>query len=166
MLKDKSKGVGIFRVRHFRNGKLLSDTKHENLTTLVGRNYLLNAGFHGSTPVTTWSCGLIDNASFSAVDETDTAASHAGWVEFTGYSESVRQEWTEDAATGGAITNSTEMTFTVSANGTVQGLFLSSSDVKSGTTGTLWNAVELATGSRAVLIGDILKVTYQYGISA
>lgn len=130
-----------------------------NGVTTAGKNYLLDTGFHAVAQVATWYIGLIDNASFSALAAADTMGSHAGWIEATGYSESTRVEWTEGAASSGAVTNSTPLTFTMSGSATINGIFVTSNSAKSSTTGTLW-----ATGSFAspvpVVNGDIFKITY------
>ena len=45
-----------------------------------------------------WHAGLIDNASFTGIDDTDTMSSHTGWIVNTDYSESVRQQLNFSAA--------------------------------------------------------------------
>lgn len=150
---------GTFKVEHIRNGVVLSTQVFKNQITTVGKNYLLNVGFHADTQISTWYVGLVDNASFSAFSAADTMSSHAGWIENDDYDEATRIEWTEGAASAAAITNGTALTFTMNATATIKGIFLTSVSTKNGTTGTLWTAVAF-TSTVAVVDNDQLKVTY------
>ena len=130
-----------------------------NMVSTAGFNYLLDAGFHSGTQVTAWYQGLIANGTITLA-AADTMGSHSGWTEFTSYSESTRQQWTVGAASGGANTNSTAVTFTINATGSqVYGFFITSVNTKSGTTGTLW-----CTGAfsqvRYPVTGQAMKFTY------
>lgn len=165
MIKAGNKGVGKFKIEHFREGKLLQEIEIDNSTTIVGLNYLLNTAFNSGTAITTWYAGLVDNSGFSGGSTADTAASHAGWAEFTGYSESVRQTWGSGTASAATITNSVTMAFSINATGSVNGIFIISSSTKGGTSGTLWNMAPLTTGPLAVVSGDVLSVTYTYSLT-
>lgn len=160
MLGDIFKLKGRYKIEHLSaDGSKKGEYFLDNGVVTVGKNHILDVEFHGTTQVTTWYIGLIDNSGFTALADADTMSSHAGWNEFTTYSESVRQTWTEGAAASGAITNGTPLTFTINGSGTIKGLFVTSVDTKSGTTGTLW-----ATGAFAstipVVNADVFKVTY------
>lgn len=147
-------------VEHIRDGKTIAVYETKNGIVDVGINSLLDVGFRNQTQIATWYAGIIDNASFSALAAADTMSSHAGWLEFTDYTEAVRQTWSMDAAASRAISNSTTpMTFSINDTGTIKGIFVTSVDTKSGTTGTLW-ATALFASNVAVSSGDILKVTY------
>jgi len=134
-----------------------------NGITDEGIAYLLDLGFHGDNDdITTWYCGLIDNLSFSALDAGDTAAQIGGsngWSELTAYTEANRVEWTEGATAARVMTNSTPMDFSMNATNTVKGIFIVSSNTKSGTTGTLWSTAAFSSNA-SVENGDTLKVTY------
>ena len=65
--------------------------EYENMVVDEGCNYVLSASLAGGTPITTWYLGIM-NAS-PTVAATDTMASHAGWTEWTNYSEATRQQW-------------------------------------------------------------------------
>lgn len=147
---------GRFKVQHIRDGKVLSEQEFPNGIVDVGLNKLLDVMFHGTSPITTWYLGLIDNAGFSALAAGDTMASHAGWAEATGYSGN-RKEWTEGAATARAITNSATVDFSMTGTATIKGVFLNSDDT--GTSGTLWATAAFASNV-SVVNGDTLKVTY------
>jgi hypothetical protein len=150
---------GSWHVQLERDGKIILDKVFPNGITNEGKNTILDVMFHGTAATATWYLGLISNTGYSALAAADTMGSHAGWTEFTGYSEGTRQEWTEDAAASQAITNSTPVTFNINAGGTLKGGFLTSGSAKSGTTGILWGTA-LFNADIPVLNGDVLRVTY------
>lgn len=161
---DELKFDNYFHVEHYRKGELLNIISSKNLVTNAGKNSILDIMFHGATQITTWYQGLINNSGYSAVAAADTISSHAGWTEFTSYDESVRQTWVEAAASSQSITSSSVSTFTISATGTVRGLFIVSESTKGGTTGTLW-AATLFSSTISVVDDDLLKVTYTINAS-
>jgi len=65
----------------------------DNAVTTEGLNHILNVEFHGTTQVTTWYVGLINNSPSPSLNAADTLASHAGWTEWTAFSETTRQAW-------------------------------------------------------------------------
>lgn len=134
----------------------------KNGVTDEGLNHVLNVELGATSKVSTWYMGLvIATPTFAAAD---TLASHAGWTEFTSYSGN-RVSWTASAgiSTAKSIGNSTSLTFTCSASGTLAGAFLCS--VASGTSGILW-----ATGSfssnQSVVNGTAFKASYTCTASA
>jgi len=138
------------------------DTSH-NLVVTTGLNALLDNTFRASGYTAAWSVGLKGTGTVAAGD---TMASHAGWSEITAYSESTRQTLTLAAASGGSATNSaSKAVFNVNGSATVDGYFVTTSSTKSGTTGTLYNAVTFSGGSRAVTSGDILSVTVTLSVT-
>ena len=126
-----------------------------------GIEYLLNVGFRSATSqINPWYIGLVDNSGFSAFANADTMSSHSGWTEFTNYSEATRPEWTVGAASSRAVTNSATVDFSINGvGGTVKGIFVTSNNTKSGTTGTLWSTAAFSSNA-TVTNGDTLKVTY------
>jgi len=125
-----------------------------------GLNKILDVMFHAVSPITTWYIGLVDNSGFSAFSDSDTLSSHAGWSEFTSYTESNRVTWPEDAASSRSISNSTTADFSLNATGNLKGVFISSNNVKTtGNTGTLWSTAAFSSVV-ATANGDTLKVTY------
>lgn len=158
---------GLFHIEHYdKSGNLLGRHAVPNGITDEGLNKLLDVMFHGDTAVGTWYIGLINNTSFSALAAGDTAAeihddgsNTNGWREFTSYDEANRGTWTEGAAAARSITNAATVDFTISASGTVKGIFIVSTNTKSGTTGILWSTA--AFGSNVVVNDDdVLKITY------
>jgi hypothetical protein len=132
--------------------------QRSNLLTTACRDYLLDISWSGAAATTTWYLGL---KNIGAGASTDTASSHAGWTEYTNYSESVRQTWTEAGVSGQKITNSASpAVVTISGGGgTVGGVFLISNNTKGGTTGTLCSIADFAT-ARVVTTGT-LTISYE-----
>ena len=160
-MNHKAKLSGRYVVEHRdRDEDIKAIFNFPNGITDEGMNHILDTQFHGSTPVTTWYIGLVDNAGWSAFADADTLSSHAGWVESTSYTESNRVTWAEDAASSRSITNSSTADFSVNATGNLKGIFVSSNNVKStGNTGTLWSTAAFSSVV-ATANGDTLKVTY------
>lgn len=148
-------------IQHWRNGELMKEYSFDNDITNEGKNLILEIMFHDGTQIasSSWFAGLISNSGYSALAAADTMASHGGWTEFTGYSQSTRVAWGPGTAASQQITNSTPMTFDINATGTVKGIFITSNSAKSGTTGKLW-ATGLFTADVPVVNGDQLKITY------
>lgn len=157
-LKEKMKGK--FHVEHYNDkGELLAEYDFYNGVTNGGRDNILNVYFDAATQTTTWYMGLIDNSGFSALAAGDTMSSHTGWTEFVSYSGGARGTWGAGASSGQSITNATAVTFNITSSGTVYGIFITSSNTLSGTSGTLW-ATGGFTSTVPVSNGDQLKVTY------
>lgn len=155
---------GVFKIEHIRDGKVINTFEFHNEVVNVGKNALLDIMFNAGTQITTWYCGLVNNSGFTGFDTAnDTMASHSGWTEFTSYSESNRVEWTSGAAASQSITNSTAMTFNITASGTLKGIFITSSNTKSGSTGTLFSEKAFAS-TVDVNNGDQFKVTYTLSV--
>lgn len=138
----------------------------DNGATTQGMNYLLDAGFRAQAAVTTWYATIINNAAYSAVAVGDTAASHAGWAEWTGYNESVRQTWSPAAAAAGSIANSTAMTFTNNSGSsvTIRGVALFSTNTKGAGTGILW-ATAIEGSGRTLSNLQAFQVIYQVDLT-
>ena len=131
----------------------------KNLVVTVGKNDMLDQFFAGTSYNAAWYLGLIDGASSPTYNAADTMASHTGWSEFTGYSNSTRPAPTWSAASSGSKAT-TATSFNINASGTVAGAFMTTDGTISGTTGTLYSAGNFTGGSRTVASGDTLNVTY------
>jgi hypothetical protein len=148
-------------------GELVSvRTAEINGITTAGLNHILDTEFHAGTPVTTWYLGLINGASTPTLAAADTMSSHAGWTEYTTYSQTNRIAWDETAASSGSTTSNTTSDFSMSGSGTVAGGFLTSVSTKSGTTGTLFMTASFSGGNQTVSNGDTLKLTYTLSTTA
>lgn len=138
----------------------------QNGATTQGMNHLLDVGFRNQTATATWYVTIINNAAFTAVSVADTAASHAGWAEWTGYNESVRQTWSPAAASAGSVANSTAMTFTNNSGSsvTIRGVAVFSVNTKGATTGILW-ATAIEGSGRTLSNLQAFQVIYQVDLT-
>jgi hypothetical protein len=150
-----------------KDGNLISERTAEiNGITTAGLNHILDTEFHAGTQVTTWYLGLINGASTPTLAAADVMSSHAGWTEYTTYSQTNRVAWDETAAAAGSNTSNTTSDFSMNGSGTVAGGFLTSVSTKSGTTGTLFMTATFSGGNQTVSNGDTLKLTYTLSTTA
>jgi len=151
---------GMFHLQHLDvNGKIKNEFDCPNGIVDVGLNHILETEFNGGTPITTWYTALVDNASFTAFSNSDTMASHAGWIANEDYDEASHPEWTAGTATGRSITNAVTVDFSINATVALKGIFITSQSAKATATGTLWSTAAFASVVNAVN-GDTLKITY------
>ena len=154
------------------DGSLKWEDAIENLVVTVGKNDLLDKYFSGFGYNAIWYMGLVDNTSFSAYAATDTLGTggtpHPGWLEYLNYTISgsstnrANLSWFS-ASAGSKATTAT--TFTISgAGGTVLGALMCTTQARNtasnGGAGILYSAGTFTGGSRAVVAGDSLVVTY------
>jgi hypothetical protein len=141
----------------------------ENLVVNVGKIDLLDKYFSGTTYTAAWYLGLVDGASAPTYNAADTMSSHAGWTESVAYSNATRPapSWGGATAAGGGAGSAgtgskatTATAFNINGTATIAGAFLTTGSAKSGTTGILYSAGSFTGGSRAVINGDTLNVTY------
>lgn len=165
-LCDLLKPRGVFNWEIVgKDGKSKGKGTFPNGITNDGLNKLLNVMFVATTQLTTWYVGLISSTSYSALAAGDTMASHSGWTESVAYSGSTRPQWTAGTSTSKSTTNSSTVDFAINADGTViKGIFITSDNTKSGTSGTLWST-GLFTGDQTLANGDTLKITYTVNVS-
>lgn len=152
---------GKWHFDHVRDGQVIGRFDFPNDITNEGKNTLFEVMFHDGTQIaaSSWFIGLISNSGYSALAATDVMNSHAGWNEFTGYSQTTRVAWGPGAAASQSITNGSPATFDINSSGTVKGVFVTSNSAKSGTTGKLW-ATALFNADVPVSNGDQLRATY------
>lgn len=132
-----------------------------NLVTNQGIQDILEKYFRGSAYTAAWYIGLVTGPSPTFANA-DTAASHAGWTEFTTYAEAARQALVLPAFSGTSGDNSASKgTFTCNngSNAVVSGLFLATASAKSATTGVLYSEAAFTQGDKTVSSGDVLAVT-------
>ncbi len=140
-----------------------------NVVTTIGKNFLLDTGFAGSSyTVTGPFIGLISSTSYSAVAAADTMTSHAGWLEAGSanhphYSGS-RGTAVFSAASAGSKSLSGALTYSITSNGTVKGAFLvygsGASATIDNTGGTLYSAGLFTSGDQVVTTSGTLLVTW------
>jgi len=131
----------------------------KNLVMTGGKNDMLDKYFAGSAYTAAWYLGLVNGASSPTYAAGDTMASHAGWTEFTSYSNATRPAPSWSAASSGSKAT-TATAFNINGSGTVAGAFMTTGSAISGTTGILYSAGNFTGGNRTVASGDTLNVTY------
>jgi len=151
---------GEYTIKQYRCGKLINSFIKSNMIVNEGKDYLLDVMFHGTAAAATWYVGLITNTGVPALSATDTMASHAGWVEFIGYSQATRVAWVEGAASGQEIVSTGPSTFNITATASMFGAFITSDSTKSGTAGKLWSTNDFV-GYFTVVNGDVVTVEYK-----
>lgn len=144
-------------------GHLKWTDKIKNLVTTVGKNLLLDTILAGSAFTATVVMGLKGTGTAVAGD---TQASHAGWLEqglanaptYTGN----RPTPAFSAASSGSKATSAVVAFAITSSGTVFGCFINinGSATKDSNTGTLFSAGDFSGGSKAVVNGDTINVSY------
>lgn len=159
---------GLWHVRCIkRDGLIAWEDQSKNLVVNEGIDYLMRVGLLGSgtqTQISPWYVGLTGSSPTPAA--ADTMASHAGWTEIhTEYSQANRPTWSgADTGTGTVSNSASVASFSFTASATVGGCFLTSSNTKNGTTGTLYAVVAFTGGNRSVVNGDTLEVTYNFSV--
>lgn len=148
---------GVFKVVcKAADGSIRWEDDLSNLVVTVGKNDLLDQYFRGSAYTAAFFVGLKVAGTISAAD---TMASKA-WSEITDYSNATRPVFTAAVPAAGSTDNSVApAVFNINGTATVGGCFITTNNVKGGTTGTLFSATDFAV-ARAVLNGDTLTVTY------
>lgn len=169
---DGIRGGGVFKVQCFDHAGILKwESETPNLVVNVGLKDMNDKYFTGSGYTATWHLGLYGAAVSNNPVAGDTMASHAGWTEVTTYSQTNRPACTFGAATTAdpsVITNSgSPAVFSINGTTTVGGAFLTSDNVKGGTSGVLFSAADFqAPGDRAVVSGDTISLTYEFRLDA
>ena len=173
-LPEKLTAIGRFVAEcRDRNGNLRWSDEFPNTVVTVGKNALLTDALTGSSyTVTGPYLGLISSTSFSAINAADTMASHAGWLEAGNANAPTytapRKTAVFAAASGGAIALSSALSFAITGTGTIEGAFMTfgSGAVSTidNTSGTLLSAGLFTGGTRAVLSGDTVNVSWSLSL--
>lgn len=148
------------------HGNLKWEEEFDNLVTTQGKNHLLDTYLAGSSYTGKVFLGLISSTGYTGVNAADTANSHTGWVEFSGYSQTTRRPPSFSAASSGSKATSTAAVFSVTSANTVKGTFLvantgtGSAATKGGYSGVLYSAGLFTGGDKTIGNGDIVNVTY------
>lgn len=133
-----------------------------NLVTTEGKNDLLTQYLKGAAYTAAFFVAL-KNASGGHVAG-DTAASHGGWTESSGYSQGTRPALVLGTASGGSIDNSASVAvFSINASDTIYGAFIITNSTKGGTTGKLLSVGDFSV-PRPVANLETLQV--QWSLSA
>lgn len=168
---EEMQALGHFTVQCYdKDGKLKWETENHNLVVNTGLQYMCGTALTSVSQITTWYLGLYGAGASNTPAAADTMSSHAGWTEIVPYSNTNRPTCTFATATTAnpsVATNSASVAvFNINATATVGGAFLTSSNTKSGTTGTLFSAADFSSpGDRSVVSGDTLNVTYTLSLA-
>ncbi|MEW6314624.1 MAG: hypothetical protein AB1513_11395 [Pseudomonadota bacterium] len=132
-----------------------------NLVTTAGKNDALDKYLAGSAYTAAFYMGLVDGATAPTYAAADTMSSHAGWTENQNYTQTTRQAPSWSAASGAAKSTSTPVSFSINTNGqTLAGAFITTSNTKGGTTGTLYSCGNFTGGNKTAGNGDTIQVSY------
>ena len=168
---DSASAKGVYKVQcHDAQGNLKWEAEAPNLVVNGGLQDMNSKYFTGSSYTAAWYLGLYGAAASNNPAAGDTMSSHAGWTEVTAYSQATRPACsfgTPTTANPSVATNSASpATFSINATTTVGGAFLTTSNTKGGTTGTLYSAADFSSpGDRSVVSGDTLSVTYTLSLA-
>jgi len=169
---EEAKATGLFEIKcHDKDGNLKWEAQSKNLVVNVGLQYMAGSALTSVTQITSWFIGLYGAGASNTPAAGDTMSSHAGWTEVVAYSNATRVAATFATATTAnpsVVTNSASpATFNINGTTTVGGAFLTSSNTKGGTTGTLFSAADFGSpGDRSVVNSDTLSVTYTFSLAA
>ena len=169
---DNARAHGEYKLQCFDSeGNLKWEMGGHNLVVNEGLQDMNTKYFTGSTYTAAWYLGLYGAAASNDPTAADTAASHPGFTEIVPYGNLTRPACTFGTATTAdpsVISNTlSPAAFNINATATVGGAFLISNNTKSGTTGILFSEANFQSpGSRSVVNGDTLTVTYQFSLDA
>lgn len=172
MANEKAKAGGVFHVKALdKDGNLKWETESPNLVVNEGLQDMNAKYFTGSGYTATWYLGLYGSAALNDPAAGDTMLVHPGWIEDTSYSQATRPLCvfgTPTTADPSVATNSASpATFSMNATTIIGGAFLTTDNVKGGTSGILFSAADFqAPGDRSVVNGDTLIVTYTFNLDA
>ena len=162
-----SAGVKLGGVFHIEcigpDGKLKWEDTAENLVTTGGMQHLLEGLFNSddsaNVAVDPWYIRL--TAATPTPADGDTLATHAGWTEFTDYSEAAGQAYVGVLSTLTMTNTASKAAFSINQDASsVGGAYMAS--VATTTTGTLLCVAAFTGGNKAVDDGDTLNVTYTF----
>ena len=157
-MKDRVLLTSTWTVECRRGGRL-KWTAHipHNIVPTEGLNHAISNHLKGSSYTAAWYIGLVSSSpTFAAAD---TMASHGGWTEVTGYTETYRQTLTLGSVAGGSAHNhAAPGTFSINASATIGGAFLCTDDAVGSANGTIYAEAAFASGNKTVGSGDSLSV--------
>ena len=137
-------------------GRLKWSERIENLIVNEGLNEILEKFWKGSSYTAAHFVGLKGTGAIAAAN---TMAAHAAWSDVVPYSNATRPGLTMGAVASQSVDNTaSKAVFNLDATATVAGMFVTTNNTKSGTTGILIGAGDFAA-PRAVSNGDTLNVT-------
>jgi hypothetical protein len=156
--------MGMWTIIHKdRWGRILDIEKIKNLITDQGVNYIMDAGMHGSTPISAWYMAPWSASHTPAAGNTYATP---GYTEANAqYDEATRQEWVEGAASSKVMTNASAAVITANTDVTIYGIGLvgggSAPSTKGNTAGggTLFACTAFGS-SKSLSSAETLSITY------
>lgn len=137
-----------------KNGNRKWEDEFRNTVMIGGKNYLLNNVFQLGTYTQAWYGGIMGTGTTGTSDGMGT---HAGWTETTAYTGTNRPSYNPAAAVGGTSTVAA-LSYSMNGTYTVGGMFITTNQPVSGTTGTLYSAGFIGT-PRTGASGDTINIT-------
>lgn len=147
------------------NGTIAWREVIENLVPTEGLNHVLSTELKGVGYTASWFVGLISNTNFGSLQATDTAAQITAaapsggtnqWQESLVYSQATRPALILGAVAAGSVSNAASLAlYSISGTDTLNGGFIASSAVKSGTSGVLYGEGSFAS-THAVSSGQTI----------
>jgi hypothetical protein len=149
----------VYGVECFKpNGELRWQDNFHNIVVEEGINDSLDKHFKGSGYTAAWYVGLASAAPTFAYD--DSMSSHGGWTEAALYGDAQRPGLNLGNVGGGSVSNSaSKATFSINADGTIGGAFVTTGSAKSSPDLILYGGGSFTSGDRAVINGDTVNVT-------
>ena len=171
--------TGNVRLEHYRGNDCLYDSwmKKPNIFTTEGMAYINNLVFFSASKpslitVSIWSVGIFKNNVTPALGDTAAtklgAAGAYGECQDADYSSPAtnKPEYVSATTATAVLTNSaSKASFTIAQGITVYGAFLGTTQAKATGSGTLCCGKRFDT-PRAVILADVLAVTYQITLSS
>ena len=154
-----------YDVELVRRGRVVDRERVHNLVPTEGLNLILSILFKGTSVPAAWYIGIFEG-NYTPVAG-DTMASFPGSAtECTAYDESTREVFTAGTVAGGAVNNAASLAeFTLSAEKTIYGAFMSTVATKEATSGSLISAAKFAS-PKGGEDGDVLRVTAGFTITS
>lgn len=141
-----------------RGGVVIDSDWFHNLIPTEGIYHIVNTVFAGGVQIPTWYIGIFEG-NYTPVAG-DTAATFSSLsTESSAYSETARPTWQKGTISAGLITNVlNRAVFSMNADKTIYGAFMSSASPKQAVTGTLVSAARF-NSPKILSSGDVLNVT-------
>lgn len=151
---------GVYKIQHIRAGKILSERVEKNLIPDIGANAFLDVVFNSAAKYSFFISLINAPITASSILATDTMAAHPGWTENPDYTEATRRAWIAARVIIGTYSNVAAVAvFNFAVPCSINGFFMASENVKSGTAGVLLSALRTLPVI-AILAGDSIRVTY------
>lgn len=129
-----------------------------NLMPVEGLNHMLGVTLKSAAQVATWYAGLYEG-NYTPVPGDAALGFPTSATETTAYAEATRRALVLGSVAAGAVDNAASRAeFTLNANKTIYGGFVSSAAAKSATSGVLLSAVKFSS-PKSLESGEILRLT-------